>query len=61
MVSNKHANFIVNFADATASDCLFIVYKIKKTIYYRDGRTLEEEYRRLDEKHGRLSHTHGIQ
>ena len=61
MVSDKHANFIVNFSDATASDFLFLVDKIKKTVYYRYGITLEEEFRLLDENHGRLSHTHGIQ
>lgn len=61
MVSDKHANFIVNFSDAKASDFLFLVDKIKKTVYYRYRITLEEEFRLLDENHGRLSHSHGIQ
>ncbi|MBD3311319.1 MAG: UDP-N-acetylmuramate dehydrogenase [Candidatus Magasanikbacteria bacterium] len=42
-VSEKHANFIVNTGDATASDILTLIEKIKEKVYSKFGIELEEE------------------
>jgi len=43
MVSDKHANFIVNAGGATAQDVKFLIDKIKKEVFEQSGITLEEE------------------
>jgi len=42
-VSEKHANFLVNSADATASDLRALAGKVKSIVFERFGVTLEEE------------------
>jgi len=42
-VSEKHANFLVNAADATASDLRALAGKVKSIVFERFGVTLEEE------------------
>ncbi len=43
MVSDKHANFIVNTGRATAQDVRMLVDKIKKEVFEKTGVNLEEE------------------
>lgn len=43
MVSEKHANFIVNMTNATAKDVLTLIDRIKKEIFDRYNIRLEEE------------------
>ena len=43
MVSDKHANFIVNTGGATAQDVKLLIDKIKKEVLEKTGVTLEEE------------------
>ena len=43
MVSEKHANFIVNVGQATCADVLALIDRIKKTVLQETGITLEEE------------------
>lgn len=43
MVSPKHANFIVNFDNATAHDVLELVKKVRKTVKEKKGIKLELE------------------
>ncbi len=43
MVSDKHANFIVNTGGATAQDVKLLIDKIKKEVFEKTGVTLEEE------------------
>lgn len=43
MVSNEHANFLVNFDHATASDILKLVEEVKSKVYNKFGVELEEE------------------
>lgn len=45
VVSDKHANFIVNAGEATAQDVLHLIEKIKETVYQKKGIILEEEIR----------------
>lgn len=45
MVSEKHANFIINRGKATASDVRSLVELIKEEVYHREGVVLEEEVR----------------
>ncbi len=42
MVSDKHANFIVNTGGATAQDVKLLIDKIKKGVFEKTGVTLEE-------------------
>jgi len=43
MVSDKHANFIINRGNATAQDIKTLIDKIKKEVFEKTGVTLEEE------------------
>lgn len=43
MVSNRHANFIVNTGNATAKDVLFIIKEIQEKVFERVGIMLELE------------------
>ncbi len=43
MVSQKHANFIVNIGSATASDVLELIEQVKDLVYNDSGVKLEEE------------------
>lgn len=43
MVSEKHANFIVNTGSATCDDVLRLIDRIKKTVLQETGIALEEE------------------
>ena len=43
MVSDKHANFIVNAGGATAQDVKLLIDKIKQEVFEQSGITLEEE------------------
>lgn len=43
MVSDKHANFIINTGGATANDVKLLIDKIKKEVFEKTGVSLEEE------------------
>ena len=43
MVSSKHANFIVNYDNATANDVIELVKIIRKTVKEKTGIDLEME------------------
>jgi UDP-N-acetylmuramate dehydrogenase len=43
MVSDKHANFIINTGGATAMDVKLLIDRIKKEVFEKTGVTLEEE------------------
>ena len=43
MVSDKHANFIVNTGTATCTDVLRLIERIKNAVYQATGISLEEE------------------
>ena len=43
MVSDKHANFIINTGGATANDVKLLIDKIKREVFEKTGVTLEEE------------------
>ena len=43
MVSDKHANFIVNMGMATCNDVLLLIERIKTTVLQETGVSLEEE------------------
>lgn len=42
-ISQKHANFIINKGRASASDVLYLIKKIKTTVFNKTGILLEEE------------------
>ncbi len=44
-VSEKHANFIVNFNNATSSDIYTLIHHVKETVFTQTGILLEEEVR----------------
>ena len=46
-VSEKHAGFVINTGDATANDVKALLAHIQKTVYEKDGVTLEPEIRIL--------------
>ncbi len=48
-VSRKHANFIINRAQASASDVLFLIDYIKERVFREFGLTLEEEVKIVGE------------
>ena len=43
MVSDKHANFIINVGTATCTDVLLLIARIKQAVYEEMGIALEEE------------------
>lgn len=43
MISNKHANFIINNKNATAKDILNLIYEIKERVYKSFNLELKEE------------------
>jgi UDP-N-acetylmuramate dehydrogenase len=43
MVSDKHANFIINTGRARAEDVKLLIERIKKEVFEKMGVTLEEE------------------
>lgn len=43
MVSEKHANFIVNYANATARDIYEVIFRVQKTVYEHSGIWLDLE------------------
>jgi UDP-N-acetylmuramate dehydrogenase len=50
MVSNRHANYIVNVSDATAADVLDLIAEIKKRVMENSSVSLEMEVRVIGEK-----------
>ena len=50
MVSQKHAGFVINYNNATASDVLTLMEKIKSTVLVNDGVLLEPEVIFVGEK-----------
>ncbi len=50
MVSQKHAGFVINYNNATASDVLALMEKIKATVLENDGVELEPEVIFVGEK-----------
>lgn len=50
MVSQKHAGFVINYNNATASDVLALMEKIKSTVLEKDGVLLEPEVIFVGEK-----------
>ncbi|MCD8107908.1 MAG: UDP-N-acetylmuramate dehydrogenase [Oscillospiraceae bacterium] len=48
-VSDKHANFVINTGDATASDVLNLISHIKKTVSEKTGYSLECEVKLIEE------------
>ena len=42
-VSEKHAGFVINYADATAQDVLELIKHIQKTVFENTGVLLETE------------------
>ncbi|MCL4406046.1 MAG: UDP-N-acetylmuramate dehydrogenase [Patescibacteria group bacterium] len=52
MISEKHPNFIVNVADASAKDVLYLVALAKESIRKKFDIELEEEIRVIDESRG---------
>ncbi len=62
-VSEKHANFIINFNKATATDVYLLINKIKQSVYQKYKIRLKEEVEYVGEFNdinGRLSHSHKI-
>jgi UDP-N-acetylmuramate dehydrogenase len=55
MVSDKHANFIVNAGDATAADIEALIADVRSTVLAQSGRELELEVRVI----GEPAHTRG--
>ena len=49
-VSNKHAGFIVNIDNATATDYMDLIHHIQKVILEKDGVSLEPEVRIIGEE-----------
>jgi len=47
MVSQKHPNFIVNLANATAADVEYLIGVVKERVYEKYGIRLEEEIQRV--------------
>lgn len=63
VVSEKHANFILNVNGATASDVYSLIKLIKKEVYKKHKILLKEEVEyvgEFDDINGRLSHSHKI-
>ena len=51
-ISEKHANFIINTGNASATDILDLMHLVQDTVYKRFGVRLEPEVHILgDEKH----------
>lgn len=50
-VSTKHANFIINDGNATASDIESLIYKVRETVAREHGVTLDTEVRIVGEAH----------
>lgn len=50
MVSKKHAGFVINTGDATASDVLSLIEKIQQTVYENFGVEIEPEIKLTGEK-----------
>lgn len=48
-VSKKHAGFIINNADATASDIISLINHVKKTVYEKYGVELQPEVKIIGE------------
>lgn len=48
IISRKHANFIVNNKHAKASDIVYLIEKIKETVYKKKNIILEEEIIRIE-------------
>lgn len=57
MISEKHANFVVNMGFATARDVQGLAKLVKDRIFEKFGITLEEEVRMLPEPQARLQHS----
>lgn len=49
-VSTKHANFIVNLGQASATDVIFLVKKVQQTVFERTGIMLELEWKIIGEE-----------
>ena len=63
VVSDKHANFIINYKNATAEDAYNLIALIKKEVYKKHKILLKEEVEyvgEFDDINGRLSHSHKI-
>ena len=53
-VSSKHANFIINRGDGTASDVFSLIYKIQESVFNHSGILLEPEVLFIGEFGGQL-------
>jgi UDP-N-acetylmuramate dehydrogenase len=49
MVSEKHANFIVNAGDATAADIEALIHEVRAAVAQQSGHELELEVRVIGE------------
>jgi len=49
MVSEKHAGFVINYDNATASDILEVIKHVQKTVYEKFGVNLETEVKIIGE------------
>ena len=50
MVSEKHAGFVINYDNATATDILNVMDHVKKEVYMRFGVELEPEVKIVGEE-----------
>lgn len=48
MISKKHANFIINYKNATSEDVANLIKKVKKKVFNKFGIKLEEEIRYIN-------------
>jgi UDP-N-acetylmuramate dehydrogenase len=60
MVSTKHANFIVNFKNATANDVIELVKIIKRTVHEKTGVELEMEVKPVGFEPARLEESEAV-
>ena len=49
MVSERHANFILNLGNATAKDILSLIGEVQEKVYQETGLILEPEIRIIGE------------
>jgi UDP-N-acetylmuramate dehydrogenase len=49
MISDRHANFIINLGKATADEVIGLMERVERTIYEEKGISLEREVRVVGE------------
>ncbi|TKZ30682.1 UDP-N-acetylenolpyruvoylglucosamine reductase, partial [Brachyspira catarrhinii] len=54
MVSPYHANFIVNYKNATGKDILFLMKKVKEEVYNQKGIVLKPEIKIISNENEKL-------